>query len=83
MTEPFFIPISYKGVERNFNAELKVFGYTSRFVVDVDGAEVYFEPDEEGSYRAVIPYDADMAGFVMPDIDLLKIIQAKIEEILE
>jgi hypothetical protein len=83
MSESFFIPVIYKGEEKNFNAELKVFGYTARFEVDVNGTIVYFEKDEEGSYRAVMPFDSENSGAPVPDVNLLKIIQEKIEELLK
>lgn len=55
MTEPFIITVTYKGEERNFEAQLQTSGYTHRFIVGVEGIEVFFEWDEEGRYRAVIP----------------------------
>jgi hypothetical protein len=55
MEEPFVIEVNYKGVERAFEARLQVFGYSHRFHVDVEGVEVLFERDEEGSYRAMAP----------------------------
>jgi hypothetical protein len=58
MDEPFLIPVSYKGVEREFEATLQVLGYTHRFNVQVEGAEVIFERDEEGQYRAIVSQEA-------------------------
>jgi hypothetical protein len=55
MEDEFFIPVNYKGAEREYPARLEVFGYSHRFRVVVEGTEVLFEKDEEGSYRAVIP----------------------------
>jgi hypothetical protein len=55
MDEPFFIPCRYKGIDRQFTATFQAFGYTFRFHVDVDGTDVIFERDEEGSFRAIIP----------------------------
>lgn len=54
MYEPFELPVAYKNEELLFPAQLKPFGYTHRFAVDVYGTEVFFEPDEEQRYRAVI-----------------------------
>lgn len=79
MHEPFMIPVEYKGVERAFEAELRVRGYTHQFYVMVDGVEVVYDRDEEGYYRAVV------AGGVVgkePDIGLLKAIAEAIEDIL-
>lgn len=54
MYDPFELPVSYKGEELLFPAELKQIGYTHAIVVDVYGQEVLFEPDEERNYRAVV-----------------------------
>jgi hypothetical protein len=54
MNEPFELPVRYKGEELLFSAHLQQRGYTHSIVVDVYGTEVYFEPDEERNYRAII-----------------------------
>jgi len=79
MDEPFDLPVNYKGAERLFGATLQASGYTHRFHVDVDGTNVIFERDEEGSYRAIIP--PETAGR-LPETELLKAIAAAIEQIL-
>jgi hypothetical protein len=79
MDEPFLITVNYKGVERDFEANLRVFGYTHKFHVAVDGTEVLFERDEEGNYRAIIP--AEHTGKI-PDAGLLQHIAHAIERIL-
>jgi len=53
MTEPFTISVYYKGSTLDLTARLVVLGYTHQFRVSVGNSEVYFEPDEEGEYRAV------------------------------
>ena len=53
MTEPFTISVDYKGRTLDLTARLVVFGYSHQFRVLLDNMEVYFEPDEEGLYRAV------------------------------
>jgi len=47
MDEPFDLPVNYKGDALLFPAQLKQHGYTHRFIVNVYGQDVYFEPDEE------------------------------------
>lgn len=54
MYDEFELPVRYKNEELLFPAQLQQVGYTHRFRVDVYGEEVYYEPDEEGSYRALI-----------------------------
>jgi hypothetical protein len=92
MEEPFVIEVNYKGVERAFEARLQVFGYSHRFHVDVEGVEVLFERDEEGSYRAMAPQLPENAPEGMergtaglgrvPEAGLLQAIAEAIERIL-
>ncbi len=77
--EPFIIPVNYKGIDREFEARLQVWGYTHRFHVQVECVEVIFERDEEGKYRAVIPPETPVKP---ADIGLLKAIAEAIEQIL-
>lgn len=53
MTDEFTLSVNYKGQEHHFTARLIMQGYAHKFQVMVYETEVYFEPDEEGSYRAV------------------------------
>ncbi len=49
MNEPFVLQVN----EHDFKARFERWGYTHRFFVLI-GEETYtFEPDEEGSYRAL------------------------------
>jgi hypothetical protein len=48
------IDIEYKGERLSFPVELVKWGYTYRVVIRIKDTEVHFEPDEEGSYRAVV-----------------------------
>jgi hypothetical protein len=79
MDEPFVIAVEYKGVQREFEARLQVLGYTHRFLVGIDAMEVFFERDEEGRYRALIP--PETKGKI-PDTGLLEAIAGAIEKIL-
>jgi hypothetical protein len=54
MDEPFELPVNYEGEEILFQARLLQFGYTHRFAVKIHGQDVYFEPDEERNYRAMM-----------------------------
>lgn len=85
MDEPFLIPVSYKGKEWEFEATLQILGYTHRFNVLVEGAEVIFERDEEGQYRAIVSQEALAArgkGARGIDPGLLEHIALQIEQIL-
>ena len=82
MDEPFEIPVLYKGQELLFTAKLLTIGYLHKFQVDVDGQEVFFEPDDGGEYRAMMnPANLEKGQVVA--VDLLKAIVAAIEDILK
>ena len=59
MEESFIITIGYKGQELKLDTVFIHTAYMHKFKVSIDGIEVFFEPDEEGHYRAVLPYDLD------------------------
>ncbi len=87
MEDPFIITVSYKGQDRDFEAELLQMGYTHKFHVIVEGADFFFERDEEGRYRAILQENAEEKGArnahtKTPDPELLKLIAEKIEAIL-
>jgi hypothetical protein len=79
MDEPFELPVIYNGEEKLFPAQLQQTGYTHRFVVDVYGQEVLFEPDEERNYRAMTDPEALTKDL---NVDLLKAIAATIESLV-
>jgi hypothetical protein len=79
MDEPFELPVSYHDKEMLFTARLEQLGYTHRFVVDVYGTEVIFEPDEEKKYRAILE-EAQLNKNITRE--LLQAIAATIEDIL-
>jgi hypothetical protein len=82
MTGDFNLIIEYRGEVKEFSASLLLQGYTHKFKVLVNGLEIFFEPDEEGSYRAVkMPWQEEKA-IEKIDKNLLKAIQEKIEAIL-
>jgi hypothetical protein len=68
MTEPFLLSVPYKGGEKEIEVQLQMTGYTHRFRADMgNGLEVFFEPDEERQYRAIIPPEqADRAHALDP-----------------
>ena len=82
MTDEFNLIIEYSGEVKEFPANLLLQGYTHKFKVLVDGLEIFFEPDEEGSYRAVKMPWQDEKQLEKMDRSLLRAIQEKIEAIL-
>ena len=79
MEDEFELPVLYKEEELLFPARLQQTGYTHRFEVDVYGTRVYFEPDEERNYRAVL--DPAQLENTVP-LDLLQAISTGIEAVL-
>jgi hypothetical protein len=77
MDEVLRIPVEYKGEEIEFEANLIPYGYIHRLVVDVEGVEVHFEPDEERQYRAILS-DRAIEKNLVPNVELVK----KIAEVL-
>jgi hypothetical protein len=52
--EHFEFNIEHRGETKTFHGTFGKYGYSYRFIVDVDGSEVIFEPDEERNLRAVV-----------------------------
>ena len=69
-----------KGEEILFPARLEQNGFTHRIVVDAYGCEVFFEPDEEQAYRAII--DPEQLTKLVT-VELLKAITEAIEEVVK
>jgi hypothetical protein len=83
MTDQFDLIIDYNGEQKSFPATLLLQGYTHKFKVVIDNKEVFFEQDEEGSYRALRMPWQDEKEFEKIDRNLLKALQEKIQAILE
>jgi len=54
MEEGFELPVMFKGEELLLAAKLIRFGYSYRIEVEVNGAVVSFERDEERNWRALV-----------------------------
>ena len=81
MEESFQLPVLYKGEELLFDARLHIRGYTHKIQVEVNGQEIFFEPDEEKNYRAVF-HNPDNEVNKKTDVELLKAIAETIESII-
>ena len=82
MEETFGLPVEYNGQQMMLKASLLVTGYTHKFIVEVEGQSMIFEPDEERNYRSVIPYD-DIKNQKHLDIELLKTISKALEKLVK
>ena len=80
MEETFELPVMYENREILFPAELQQTGYTHRFRVEVAGQDVFFEPDEERNYRAVVNVETETNEISR---DLLQAIAATIESLVK
>jgi hypothetical protein len=78
MDHHFSIPVTYKGAEMQFEARFQTWAYGRRFYVFIEGVEVLFEQDEEGSIRAIMP--AEEKGKI-PAKELLQDIAAVIQQL--
>ena len=82
MEDSFEIPVEHKGKEYLFPAKLLKLGYIYKFLVEVNGTEVFFEQDDEGKYRALVdPSNLDEG--VKINVGLLEAIANSLEEILK
>lgn len=52
--ESFTLTLDFDNQALEFPARLTVLGYTYRFIVQVAGTDLIFEPDEERRIRAII-----------------------------
>jgi hypothetical protein len=67
------LPVTYRGVDREFPFRVAAQGFITRYVIDVDGVEVTYERDDSGEWRAVI-YNQDQLTQKPPDLALLQAI---------
>jgi hypothetical protein len=83
MEEIFILPVEYNGKQLEFEVRLVVLGYTHKFLVDINGSEVIFEPDEAREYRAILSEPAVQYGTKTMDPGLLEAIRDKIVSLRE
>ena len=79
MDNEFELPIEYNGKEQIFQATLIVQGYTHKFKITVNDVDIFFEPDEQKNYRAVLNYGDDLPEKKI-DLELLKTIAGVLEQ---
>ncbi len=83
MNDTYQIIVQYRGEEKIFHADLLPYGYSYQIKVIINDQQIYFEPDDEGSYRVIsMPWQKEK-DFEKMDHALLYAIQQKIEEILK
>jgi hypothetical protein len=82
MEEEFELPVAFNNKEWSFPARLLNYGYSHRLEVDIEGTKVWFEPDEERKWRALLS-DGDRRANQKINTGLLQAIILSIEEILK
>jgi hypothetical protein len=83
MSDSFQIIVQHKDEEKAFEAELLLYGYSYQIKVRVNDLDIYFEPDDAGSYRVIrMPWQKEK-DFEKIDRTLLYVIQQQLEEILK
>jgi hypothetical protein len=80
MSETLDLPVNFQDEELLFKMEMIKWGYTHRFKIMVNGAGYFFEPDEEGTYRAVVENSSDGSS---RDLGLLKVIGETLDELMK
>lgn len=81
MKDSFILELDYNNEKKVFDAEFqKLSRYTHRMLVNIGGAYVYFEPDEERHYRAVLSQDHSSPA---PDPALVKAVADKLHELFQ
>jgi hypothetical protein len=80
MDESFIIYVLHKDQELGFPARLLAYGYSYKIEVDIKDTKVFFEPDEERNWRALISYE-ELERNKHIDKELLKTLAEAIENI--
>ncbi len=52
--DDFELPVKYKDQELTYPGHFRRWGYSYRIELEVDGFIIYFEPDEERNWRAMM-----------------------------
>lgn len=78
MNESFELPVEYKKEMLLLPAKLSIWEYGHRIIINIEGQDIVFEPDEERNYRAVV---SEMEKPI--DFYLLKAIAESIESIFK
>ena len=82
MEEPFFIDVNYQGEELEFEGQLHLSGYQHKIEINVNDIAVFFEPDEERNYRALISME-QMNNNKKLKPELLRAIAERLDSLLQ
>jgi hypothetical protein len=78
--DELLLPLTYQGEEVELPVKMYAYGYTFRVEVMIGEITVIFEPDEEGSYRALV-HPEQVEKNKMPSRELLQAIVEALEKL--
>jgi len=81
MEDIFEIDVEYKGEITEFEGRLVLSGYEHKIEIFIEDISVFFEPDEERNYRAIVSLDQMSNKNLTPG--LLQAIANKLESLLK
>lgn len=81
MDQEFEIPVTYKNKELMIPARFRVQGYTYRIEAVIEVTTVYFERDDAGDFRALLPNETP-ADAKLPDAGLVQAIAETLTTLL-
>jgi len=79
MDESFELPVTYGGKDLVLPARLMKRGYVYRIELELNGTPVYFERDEDQSWRALI--DPDTASGQKVDANLVRAVMEVLQSV--
>ena len=82
MDDTIEIPVNYKNKDLIFEAKFLQFGYAYKFEIDVNGTTVFFEPDEERNFRAIVDPSIENERMKI-DKELIQLIAESLQAILK
>ena len=68
MGDIFTIEVQHNGGNQTFEGEMKQFGFSHKFFIQITGIEVIFEHDEERNLRAIVPDGAGIDKYLVQKI---------------
>ncbi|MCF0056289.1 hypothetical protein [Dyadobacter sp. CY356] len=81
MEDIFEIDVEFKGEIREFEGRLVLTGYEHKIEIFIEDISVFFEPDEERNYRAIV--GLDQIGHKNLSPGLLQAIAQRLESLLK
>lgn len=69
--DSLMLPVTFRGDDLEFPLRVAQLGFSTRFVVTVDGVDVVYERDESGDLRALLAAPDEAASVKPPETALL------------